>query len=159
MRQVLLSVVFVLSGVVQVNAHHLDRENPNRIRFTYDNSISQYFEDNPREWRKSCKVTAIKNLAKDILIGVPPEVSLELFSKSYEGTGFSAKEAHGLIYRDILNRIHLDKSDFSEFIQGQYKQLNKLVDKFGERYYLTKTERHIIISTNIACAMFYPEDN
>ena len=158
MRQILLSFVFVLSGVAQINAHHLDQENFHRIEFSREYSISDYFKNNPKEWRKDCNVLGIKNLAKDILIGVPPEVSLELFSKTYEGTGYSAKEAHGLIYRDILWRIHRSKSRFSEFIQSQYKQLSKPIYGSGNRYFLTRTEQDIIVSTNIACTLFYPED-
>lgn len=158
MRQVLLSVVFFLSGVAQINAHHLDQENPNRIKFSREYSISEYFKNNPKEGRKDCNVLGIKNLAKDILIGVPPEVSLELFSKSYEGTEYSAKEAHGLIYRDILWRIHRRKRSFSEFIQGEYDELSKIIYGSGNGYHLTRTEQDIIVSTNIACGMLYPKD-
>ena len=153
MRQILLSVVFVLSGVAQVNAHHTDRESFGEL-YTEDDTISRFFGANLSEFYKPCDVSSFVELLRNILNGVPSDVSLHLFSKSYEGAGlFSDKDVHASIYARFLNQLHLSEQGQSKSTQKAYDSLSNVYDSSGNRIYMTKAEKDIIVTTFFACGL------
>ena len=155
MRQILLSLVFVLSGVAQTNAHHTDRENFGAL-YTQHDTIDRYFHANPPNFLKGCERKRIVQLLRNILNGVPSDVSLALFSRGYENTTWSAKIAHALIYAQFLNTLHLDPRGLSKAAQDSYKALGDATDSSGERIYMTRWEKHIIGLTFWGCGLLGP---
>ena len=154
MRQILLSVVFVLSGVAQINAHHTDRESFG-VHYSGPNVVSEYFEDNPREWRKSCRTKDIIRLLRNIANGVPPEVSLRLFEHSFKNPlVISAERAHGLIYAFFLDQWHIRRGYNSDFLNETYQELKRAG---RSNFSLTKTEMDMNNTTNIVCGILWPE--
>jgi hypothetical protein len=152
MRQILLSVVFVLSGVAQINAHHTDRENFGAL-YTKHDTIDRFFNDNRPEFLKGCEIEPIVQLLRNILNGVPSDVSLALFSQGYTGTNFSTKIAHALIYAQFLNTLHLSPRNLSKAAQDSYKSLGDATDSSGNPIYMTSSEKHIIGTTFYACGL------
>jgi len=81
-------------------------------------------------------------------------VSLHLFSKSYEGAGwFSDKDVHAYIYARFLNQLHLSERGKSKSIQKAYDSLSNVHDSSGNRIYMTKSEKDIIVTTFFACGL------
>jgi putative component of toxin-antitoxin plasmid stabilization module len=82
------------------------------------------------------------------------QVSLHLFIKSYEGTGwFSDKDVHAYIYARFLNQLHLSKRGKSKPTQKAYDSLSNAHDSSGNRIYMTKSEKDIIVTTFFACGL------
>jgi len=82
------------------------------------------------------------------------QVSLHLFSKSYEGAGwFSNKDVHAYIYARFLNQLHLSERGKSKSTQKAYASLSNAHDSSGNRIYMTKSEKDIIVTTFFACGL------
>lgn len=144
-----------LSGVAQINAHHTDREYYG-LPYTQYDTIDRYFNHNTPEFLKGCEIKPIVQLLRNILNGVPSDVSLVLFSRGYENTTFSAEVAHAHIYTQFLNALHLGSGSLSTAAQDSYDRLGNATDSSGKRIYMTPTEKHIIGSTFFGCGLLSP---